>query len=121
VCTYCNYLAPFSWPTSFCTSLLNTGDAHYAASPPWSQRDAGDNILSMLEEDEVALKRAELHVIEARGRVSDQSAKISRLKSRGESSLEAEQDLGLFEAYLLIVERHRDFLLRSRKQRPHKR
>ena len=72
----------------------------------------------MLEEKELALARAELHVIEARGRVSDQSAKIARLKSRGESSLEAEQDLGLFEAYLLIVERHRDFLLR---QRPDKR
>ena len=40
-----------------------------------------------------AAKRAELHVVEARGRVSDQSAKIARLKSRGESSLEAEQDL----------------------------
>ena len=94
----------------------------FTACPrPSRMGGAGDNILSMLEEDEVALKRAELHVVEARGRVSDQSAKIARLKSRGESSLEAEQDLGLFEAYLLIVERHRDFLLRSRKQRPHKR
>jgi hypothetical protein len=72
----------------------------------------------MLEADEVALARAELHVIEARGRVSDQLAKIARLKGFGESSLEAEQELGLFEAYLLIVERHRDFLLR---QRPDKR
>ena len=79
---------------------------------------AGANICSMLEEGELALARAELHVIEARGRVSDQSAKIARLKSFGESSLEAEQELGLFEAYLLIVERHRDFLLR---QRPDKR
>jgi hypothetical protein len=79
---------------------------------------AGANICSMLKEGELALARAELHVIEARGRVSDQSAKIARLKSFGESSLEAEQELGLFEAYLLIVERHRDFLLR---QRPDKR
>ena len=79
---------------------------------------AGANICSMLEEGELALARAELHVIEARGRVSDQSAKIARLKSFGERSLEAEQELGLFEAYLLIVERHRDFLLR---QRPDKR
>ena len=79
---------------------------------------AGANICSMLEEGELALARAELHVIEARGRVSDQSAKIARLKSFGESSLEAEQELGLFEAYLLIVERHRDFL---RRQRPDKR
>jgi hypothetical protein len=86
--------------------------------PPWSHGGAGANICSMLEEGELALARAELHVIEARGRVSDQSAKIARLKSFGESSLEAEQELGLFEAYLLIVERHRDFLLR---QRPHKR
>jgi hypothetical protein len=37
---------------------------------------AGANICSMLEEGELALARAELHVIEARGRVSDQSAKI---------------------------------------------
>ena len=88
---------------------------------PWSQGDAGANIFSMLEEDEVALALAELHVTEARGRVSDQSAKITRLKSFGESSLEAEQELGLFEAYLLIVESHRDFLLRSRQQRPDKR
>jgi hypothetical protein len=75
----------------------------------------------MLEEDEVALAGAELQVIEARGRVSDQSAKIARLKSFGESSLEAEQELGLLEAYLFIVERHRDFLLHSRQQRPDKR
>jgi hypothetical protein len=27
--------------------------------------------------------------------------------------LEGEQTLGLFEAYLFIIERHRDFLLRS--------
>ena len=90
-------------------------------APPWSLGGAGASICSMLEADEVALARAELHVIEARGRVSDQSAKIARLKSFGESSLEAEQELGLFEAYLLIVERHRDFLLRSRQQRPDKR
>jgi hypothetical protein len=57
---------------------------------------------------------------EARGRVSDQLAKIARLKSFDESSLEAEHDLGLFEVYLLIVERHRDFLVRSQQQRPNK-
>ena len=38
------------------------------------------------------------------------------LKGRGEDALEAEQPLGLFEAYLFIMERHRVFLLRS--QRP---
>ena len=88
---------------------------------PWSHGGAGANIYSMLEADEVALARAELHVIEARGRISDQSAKIARLKSLGESSLEAEQELGLFEAYPSIVERHRDFLLRSRRRLPDKR
>jgi hypothetical protein len=72
----------------------------------------------MLEEAEIALARAELHVIEARGRFSDQLATINRLKSRGEDALEAEQTLGLFEAYLFIMERHRDFLLRC--QRPSK-
>jgi hypothetical protein len=70
----------------------------------------------MLEEAEIALARAELRVIEARGRFSDQLATIDRLKSRGEDALEAKQTLGLFEAYLFIMERHRDFLLRS--QRP---
>jgi hypothetical protein len=82
---------------------------------------AGANIFSMLEADELALARAELHVIEARGRRSDQLAKIARLKSHGEDALKAEEDLGLFEAYLLIVERHRDFLLRNRQQWPDKR
>jgi hypothetical protein len=68
---------------------------------------------AMLEEKEIALARAELHVIEARGRRSDQLEKIARLKAQGKDTLEAEQDLGLFEAYLFIVERHRDSLLRS--------
>ena len=68
---------------------------------------------AMLEEAEIALARAELHVIEARGRLSDQLAKIDRLKGSGEDALEEEQTLGLFEAYLFIIERHRDFLLRS--------
>ena len=65
----------------------------FAACPrPGRMGDAGANICSMLEADEVALARAELHVIEARGRVSDQLAKIARLKGFGESSLEAEQE-----------------------------
>jgi hypothetical protein len=67
----------------------------------------------MLEEKEIALARAELHVIEARGRRSDQLEKIARLKVQGKDTLEAEQDLGLFEAYLFVMEQHRDFLLRS--------
>jgi hypothetical protein len=54
----------------------------------------------MLEEEEVALARAELHVIEARGRRSDHLAKIARLKADGKDILEAEQTLGRFEAYL---------------------
>jgi hypothetical protein len=71
------------------------------------------NMSAMLEEEEVALARAELHVIEARGRRSDELAKIALLKSQGKDTSEAEQTLGLFEAYLLIIERRRDFLLRS--------
>ena len=82
---------------------------------------AGANICSMLEEEELALARAKLHVIEARGRVSDQLVKIARLKSLGEDARKAEEDLGLFDAYLLIIERHRDFLLRSKQRRPDKR
>jgi hypothetical protein len=39
---------------------------------------------AMLEETEIALARAELPVIEARGRLSDQLAKIDRLKGSGE-------------------------------------
>ena len=82
---------------------------------------AGANIFSMLEEEELAPRTCRsFYVIEARGRVSDQLTKIARLKRFGEDALEAEQDLGLFEAYLLIVERHRDFLLRSQQQRPDK-
>ena len=37
----------------------------------------------MLEEEEIALARAELHVIEARGRRSDPLAKMARLKTDG--------------------------------------
>jgi hypothetical protein len=58
----------------------------------------------MLEEAEIALARAELPVIEARGRLADQLATIDRLKGRGENALEAEQPLGLFEAYLSDTE-----------------
>ena len=74
-------------------------------------RPPAANMSAMLEEAEIALARAELHVIEARGRLSDHLAKIARLS--GEDALEAEQTLGLFETYLFIMERHRDFLLRS--------
>jgi outer membrane protein TolC len=42
---------------------------------------------AMLEEAEIALARAELQVIEARGRLSDQLAKIDRLKGGGEDAL----------------------------------
>jgi hypothetical protein len=42
-----------------------------------------------------ALASAELHVIEARGRRSDQLEKIARLKAQGKDTLEVEQDLGL--------------------------
>ena len=104
-------------------SLANSCILHAHAarfSRPGRVGGAGANIFSMLEEEEVALARAQLHVIEARGRVSDQLAKIARLKNFGESSLEAEHDLGLFEVYLLIVERHRDFIVRSQQQRPNK-
>ena len=76
-------------------------------------RPPAANMSAMLEEAEIALARAELHVIEARGRLSDHLAKIARLKGSGEDALEAEQTLGLFETYLFIMERHRDFLLRS--------
>jgi hypothetical protein len=69
----------------------------------------------MLEEAEIALASAELHVIAASGRRSDQLENIARLKAQGKDALEAEQDLGLFEAYLFIMERHRDSLLRSHR------
>jgi hypothetical protein len=71
---------------------------------------------TMLEEERVALARAELQVIQARGRLSDQLAKVAR-----KASSEAEQELGLVEAYLLIVERPRDFLLRCKDQRSDRR
>jgi hypothetical protein len=74
----------------------------------------------MLEEKELALARAELHVVEARGLLLDHKVKVARLKSLGENSVKAQQDLGLFEAYLFIIERHRDFLLRGKQERPGK-
>jgi hypothetical protein len=70
----------------------------------------------MLEEDEVALALAEHYVIEAR-RLSDHLAKIARLKSEGKETSDAEQTLGLVEAFLAVIERHIDFLLRQPK--PH--
>jgi hypothetical protein len=74
----------------------------------------------MLEEKELALARADHHVVEARGFLLDHKVKVARLKSLGENSVKAEQDLGLFGAYLFIIERHRDFLLRNKQQRPGK-
>ena len=46
---------------------------------------------AMLAEEEVALARAELLVIEARGRRSDKLAKVALLKSQGKDTSEAEQ------------------------------
>jgi hypothetical protein len=69
----------------------------------------------MLEEDEVALALAD--VIEARRLLSDHLAKIARLKSEGKETSDAEQTLGLVEAFLAVIERHIDFLLRQPK--PH--
>ena len=87
-----------------------------AFQPPSWRMVTSAKMSAMLDDAEIALARAELHVIEARGRLSDQLGKIDRLKGRGEDALEAEQTLGLLEAYLSLMERHRDFLLRS--QRP---
>jgi hypothetical protein len=56
---------------------------------------------AMLEETEIALARAE-HVIEARGRLSEQRAKIDRLKGSGEDALEAEQTLGFSKRTYLL-------------------
>jgi hypothetical protein len=53
----------------------------------------------MLEEDEVALALAEHYVIEARRLLSDHLAKIARLKSEGKETSDAEQTLGLVEAF----------------------
>ena len=78
------------------------------------------NMSVMLEEKEI-VARAELHVIEARGRRSDQLEKIARLKAQGKDTLEAEQDLGLFEAYLFVMEKHRDFFCVANDRRPHNR
>jgi hypothetical protein len=71
----------------------------------------------MLEEDEVALALVEHYVIEARRLLSDHLAKIARLKSEGKETSEAEQTLGLVEAFLAVIERHIDFLLQQ--QKPH--
>jgi hypothetical protein len=71
----------------------------------------------MLEEDEVALTLAEHCVIEARRLLSDHLAKIARLKSEGKEISEAEQTLGQVEAFLSVIERHIDFLLRRQKLR----
>ena len=64
-----------------------------------------------------SLARAKLHAIEVHSSLSDQVAKIARLKAEGKDTMEAEQTLGLFEMYLAIIERHRDFFLRQQKAR----
>jgi hypothetical protein len=47
----------------------------------------------MLKEEEIALARAELHVIEARGRRSDYLATIARLKADGKDTLKRSKRL----------------------------
>jgi hypothetical protein len=66
----------------------------------------------MLEEDEVALALAEHYVVEVRRLLSDHLAKIARLKSEGKETSDTEETLGLVEAFLAVIERHIDFLLR---------
>jgi hypothetical protein len=61
---------------------------------------------AMLEGAEIALAKAQLNVIEARGRFSDQLAAIDRLKTRGEDALEAKQTLD-YSKRTFIMERHR--------------
>jgi hemerythrin-like domain-containing protein len=70
-----------------------------------------------LEEDEVALMLVEHYVIEARRLLSDHLAKIARLKSEGSETSEVEQTLGLVEAFLAVIERHIDVLLRQPEAR----
>ena len=55
-------------------------------------------------------------VNEARRLYADQKLRVDRLMAAGEDAREAQETLGLLEAYLSILERHSEYL--SRKKPP---
>jgi hypothetical protein len=55
-------------------------------------------------------------VNEARRLYADQKLRVDRLMAAGEDAREAQETLGLLEAYLSILERHSEYL--SRKKSP---
>ena len=70
----------------------------------------------MLEDNQFVLSHVRNAVNEVRRLLGDQKLRVDRLMAAGEDAREAQETLGLLEAYLSILERHSEYL--SRKKPP---
>jgi hypothetical protein len=64
----------------------------------------------VLDDDQVALARAQIGLVKAQQLFNDEKTNVDRLKSAGKDTRDGEQTLGLLETYVAILERHRDNL-----------
>jgi hypothetical protein len=62
----------------------------------------------VLDDDQVALARAQSGLVKAQRLFNDEKTNVDRLKSAGKDARDGEQTLGLLEIYVTILERHRD-------------
>jgi hypothetical protein len=69
-----------------------------------------------LENNRIALSHVRNGVNEARRLFADRKLRVDRLVAAGEDAREAQETLGLLEAYLSILDRHNEYL--SRKKPP---
>jgi len=69
----------------------------------------------MLENNQIALSHVRNGVNEAKRVFANQKLRVDRLMAAGEGAREAQETLGLLEAYLSILERHSEHLSRRKK------
>jgi hypothetical protein len=69
----------------------------------------------MLENNQIALSHVRNGVNEAKRVFANQKLRVDRLMAAGEDAREAQETLGLLEAYLSILERHSEHLPRRKK------
>jgi hypothetical protein len=70
----------------------------------------------MLENNRIALSHIRNGANEARRLFADHKLRVDRLVAAGEDAREAQETLGLLEAYLSILDSHNEYL--SRKKPP---
>ena len=69
----------------------------------------------MLEDNQFVLSHVRNGVNEAKRVFANQKLRVDRLMAAGEDAREAQETLGLLEAYLSILERHSEHLPRRKK------